>query len=61
MAEMLGFWICTNCSKEHEVLSGGSTGCVSLCPQLSQWMSVLPQWVYQKPARLTEVQVPQSE
>ena len=50
MAEMIGYWRCIHCEREHWVMSGGTTGCISMCGD--QWISVLPSWVYQKPVDL---------
>ena len=44
----LGYWKCIHCGEEHLVLSGGATGCVSVCPTVSAWISVLPSWVYER-------------
>jgi hypothetical protein len=56
----IGYWMCIHCGREHLVLAGGATGCVSVCPTVSAWISVLPQWVYEKARELREAPVQQN-
>jgi hypothetical protein len=55
----IGYWHCIHCGLEHPVLAGGATGCISVCPIVSAWISILPQWVYEKPLALKDASAQQ--